>query len=122
MKNYNGRPNASCHNDHIGLKWGRDGVMWELWIDENGDLQVDAPLSEEDKVEEFIGWYRPLLKDEELIEFIDEIEPIGSEYRSIKLLAVLTIMRKIPEGQDLGFSASEVQEVVQEIENLPLLN
>jgi hypothetical protein len=63
-----------------------------------------------------------LLKDEELIEFIDEIEPIGSEYRSIKLLAVLTIMRKIPEGQDLGFSASEVQEVVQEIDNLPLLN
>jgi hypothetical protein len=29
--------------------------MWELWIDENGDLQVDAPLSEEDKVEEFIA-------------------------------------------------------------------
>jgi hypothetical protein len=72
--------------------WRFRGVECYFWFDDNGDLCAKAPAKARRHIEAFVQRYRSLLNNDEVVEFIEKLEPVGHEHLSIKKFAVLDLV------------------------------
>jgi hypothetical protein len=106
-----------------GIACSINGLQCQLWFDEDGELHGSGPKEARAELESLLYRYTPLLKKNEVIEAVSELEPIGEEYLSIKKFAALVLMLEAEERgnrpEDMVLVKEEIGQRVKRLQRLP---